>query len=105
MFASHPLDLQNFSIGIPVTSADPFSPIAHVGPPGINVEAKITGLDDTAVEAGADPEGKLLLKGPPVGRLVGQAEPGPGEERWVETGERCRASKNGAFRVVSRSLA
>ncbi|KAK7693285.1 hypothetical protein QCA50_002852 [Cerrena zonata] len=65
VLASHPLDLQTF----PVTPATPgssatdnfaFAYQAPIGPPSINIEAKLTGVDDTAVENGADPIGALF---------------------------------------------
>lgn len=61
VFASHPLDLQSF----PVASHEEKGPtavlanVAHVGPPSVNVEVKLTALDDAAVEAGASPMGEV----------------------------------------------
>lgn len=109
VLASHPLDLQTF----PVTPATPgslasdnfaFAYQAPVGPPSINIEAKLTGVDDAAVENGADPIGALFLRGPSVGTLlhVEQDETAiPEEEKgWVETGERARVLSNGTFKVA-----
>jgi long-chain acyl-CoA synthetase len=98
VFASHALDVQNF----PVVSADAegFSTVAHVGPPGINVEAKLIEVNDEEIESGADPMGDLLVRGPPVGRLIG----GDDEMRklgWVSTGDKARVQTNGSFKVYN----
>jgi long-chain acyl-CoA synthetase len=51
--ASHGLDLQYFpNGGNPDASA-------HVGPPSANIEIKLSGVDDTAIENGADPVGEV----------------------------------------------
>jgi long-chain acyl-CoA synthetase len=94
VFASHPLDLQMF----PPSEFDSaaFARHAHVGPPTINIEAKLVGVNDTEVESGGDPVGVLVIKGPPVGRILGSAEEGDG---WVETGDRGKVQTNGAFKV------
>ena len=61
VFFSHPLDLQMFEGQ--VDSAHPqFSDIAHVGPPSINIEAKLSGIDDAAVENGANPVGQVCCQ-------------------------------------------
>lgn len=111
VLASHPLDLQTF----PATPATPgslaadnfaFAYQAPVGPPSINIEAKLTGVDDAAVENGADPIGSLWVRGPSVGTLlhVEQDATIPEEERgWVETGERARVLSNGTFKVAAPS--
>ncbi|CAL1704252.1 unnamed protein product [Somion occarium] len=96
VLASHPLDLQTFPT-TPATSGSSaadnfaFAYQAPVGPPSINVEAKLLGVDDVAVEDGADPIGALFVRGPSVGKLlhVEQGEENiPEEDRgWVETGQ------------------
>lgn len=96
--ATHPLDVQTFTV-------DDISP-APVGPPVCNIEAKLTGVDDTAVEKGADPVGELLVRGPPIGKaLVGGDDPDveevPGaEEPWESTGIRVCVQTNGSFVVL-----
>ncbi|CDO70739.1 hypothetical protein BN946_scf184798.g54 [Trametes cinnabarina] len=107
VFASHALDLQTF----PTSNAAPspsaadayaFTYLAPVGPPSVNVEAKLTGLDDAAVEAGADPIGALHVRGPSVGRPL-SAEEEPEEEElrgWRATGERAKVAPNGTFKVA-----
>ena len=82
MFASHALDLQTFPIASPgaastsASDAYAFTYLAPVGPPSVNVEAKLTGVDDSAVEAGSDPVGALHVRGPSVGRpLSVEVEP------------------------------
>ncbi|KAG7092296.1 hypothetical protein E1B28_008658 [Marasmius oreades] len=117
VFASHPLDLQDFyGYESPTTSAAN-DEIAPVGPPSVNIEAKVTGLAfDEAVESGmTDPDGVLLVRGPPVGKLVNPKlvnvegyvnvnvpSPTGGEEddRWVGTGVRASVGTNGAFRIL-----
>ncbi|KAG6872812.1 hypothetical protein C0995_006411 [Termitomyces sp. Mi166 len=63
VLASHPFDLQDFP-----SLKD--SLVAHVGPPGVNIEAKLVSIDDEKVETGEDPVGNLLIRGPPVGKLL-----------------------------------
>lgn len=61
VMSSHMLDLQSFP-AIETTSASAqgvFGPLAHVGPPTINVEVKLVGVDDASVEAGASPVGEV----------------------------------------------
>ncbi|KAF8633752.1 hypothetical protein AX17_004407 [Amanita inopinata Kibby_2008] len=89
VFATHPFDLQVFP------SKD--LPCAHVGPPSVNVEAKLTGVEDEAVENGGDPTGTLLVRGPSVGRVL---EEGVDGGRWTETGTKVRVQTNGAFQII-----
>jgi len=98
ILASHPQDVQTFA----VTSAQD---IAHFGPPTVNVEVKLGGVDDGAVERGDDPEGVLHVRGPIVGRVLSltddpEADEEPkAEEPWVSTGNRARVQTNGAFKA------
>lgn len=57
LFASHPYDLQ-------IMSKDESSKrvVWHYGPPTANVEIKLTGVDESAVEQGRDPEGLVRLQ-------------------------------------------
>jgi len=103
VLASHPLDLQTFPT-TPSTSsnaADNFSFTyqAPVGPPTINIEAKLAGVDDASVEAGGDPIGSLLVRGPSVGKLLVDDATEDGEG-WVETGERAKVLSNGTFKIA-----
>jgi long-chain acyl-CoA synthetase len=104
VLATHPLDLQFF----PARAGDAFADVVPVGPASVNVEVKLAGVDDAAVEGGADPAGELCVRGPPVGRVVGvkggkQEEDGDGDELgWVETGDRAQVHSNGSFKVVKR---
>lgn len=86
-----------------------FTYLAPVGPPSVNVEAKLSGVDDTAVEAGADPVGELHVRGPSVGRpLSVTAEDESLEEElrgWRATGERAKVAPNGTFKVAVASKA
>lgn len=97
--ASHPLDLQDFAV--------PAGSVAHVGPPSINLEAKLVGVEDAPVENGADPVGVLLVRGPAVGKLLGMEDSyiaipsGDEDEGWVGTGCRARVQTNGAFQLLS----
>ena len=104
--ASHPLDLQTFPAtpsGSSASAADKYSFTyqAPVGPPTVNIEVKLVGINDEAVESGADPIGSLLVRGPPVGKLLHSDEPLEEEDRgWVETDERARVLTNGTFKIA-----
>ncbi|GBE82392.1 acetyl-CoA synthetase-like protein [Sparassis crispa] len=105
VFASHPLDLQTFPSAVSSSSsaadAYTFSYLAPVGPPSVNVEVKLRGVDDSAVEAGADPCGALFAAGPVVGTLLRlQDNQDEYELGWVELGERAKVATNGTFKVV-----
>lgn len=81
------------------------SPSAHVGPPSVNVEAKLVGVDDAAVEQGADPTGKLFVRGPSVGKVYGVEDyvsiPSAGEdEGWIPTEQMARSLTNGSFHIL-----
>ncbi|KAI8998795.1 acetyl-CoA synthetase-like protein [Trametes punicea] len=112
VFASHALDLQTFptaSSGPSSSAADAyaFTYLAPVGPPSVNVEAKLTGVDDAAVEAGADPVGALHVRGPSVGRPLSVSIEEEHEEEelrgWRATGERAKVAPNGTFKVAVES--
>ena len=59
LFASHPYDLQ-------ITPEGEISKRGgwHYGPPTANVEIKLTGVDESAVERGGDPEGLVCPQSP-----------------------------------------
>ncbi|CCM03866.1 uncharacterized protein FIBRA_06016 [Fibroporia radiculosa] len=110
IFASHPLDLQTFLPNVkaavgPAANTYAFAYLAPVGPPSVNVEAKLLGVDDAAIEGGTDPIGTLVVRGPSVGKLLSgdDDEDEIEDERWVETGESAKVSSNGTFKVVSLS--
>ncbi|KAG5354182.1 Long-chain-fatty-acid--CoA ligase 1 [Termitomyces sp. J132] len=99
VLASHPFDLQDFP-------ALKDALVAHVGPPGVNIEAKLIDVDDAKVEAGGDPTGNLLIRGPPVGKLLN----GDGfvsipseddKEGWTAMEVRAKVQSNGAFKILS----
>lgn len=91
LFATHAFDLQM------LPGAD--EP-AHVGAPSVNVEVKLVGVNDNVVEKGADPIGKILVRGPSVGNML-SADGEAGEKNaWVHTGEMARVMTNGAFKVL-----
>jgi long-chain acyl-CoA synthetase len=98
ILASHPHDVQTFA----VASGQEF---AHVGPPTVNVEVKLVGVDDGVVEKGGDPEGVLHVRGPIVGRVLSprneiDAEEAPAtDEPWVSTEDRACIQTNGVFRA------
>ncbi|KAJ6546491.1 hypothetical protein DFH09DRAFT_1040107 [Mycena vulgaris] len=97
VLASHALDLQDLST--------PGSTTAHTGPPSINVEAKLVGVDDEAVENGADPVGILMVRGPTVGKLTSMEAsyvsiPSGEDEGWIGTGLRAKVQTNGAFQLL-----
>ena len=109
VFATHPLDLQTFPAAAPsgspsASAADAyaFTYLAPVGPPSTNVEVKLVGVDDAAVEAGGDPIGALHVRGPSVGRPLSVEEEAQEEEErgWRSTGERAKVAANGTFKVV-----
>jgi long-chain acyl-CoA synthetase len=101
VLASHPLDLQDFSsIGHGAILS------AHVGPPSVNTEAKLVGVDDALVENGGDPVGMLLIRGPSVGKMFHNDDyvSIPSEEdkeEWIATGVRAKIQTNGAFQVLN----
>jgi len=106
VFASHPLDLQTFpptaetASSMSAADAFAFTYLAPVGPPAVNVEAKLLGVDDAAVEAGADPVGSVLVRGPVVGKLLRPQDEQEDGEDWVALGQRAKVAANGAFKVV-----
>lgn len=59
--SSHMLDLQAFPVieDNRVNAEGSFGSMAHVGPPTINIEVKLVGVNDAAVEAGASPVGAV----------------------------------------------
>lgn len=105
LLASHAFDLQDFP---PAKTASGALLPAHTGPPGVNVEVKLVGVDDEAVENGADPVGVVFVRGPPVGKLVNvdgyvdvPSENVNEEERWTGIGLRARVQSNGSFVVLT----
>jgi len=108
VLGSHPLDLQTFPAIATSSSGNAadnyaFMYLAPVGPPTMNVEAKLARVDDAAVEAGKDPVGELLFRGPPVGKLL-YADNDEETNGWVISGERAKVLSNGTFKVVSGPL-
>jgi long-chain acyl-CoA synthetase len=100
LFATHPLDLQAFPASANA-SADSFGVMAHVGPPTVNIEAKLYGIHDAAVEGGMDPEGLLSVRGPAVAKVevIGDHhDDETNKEGWLETGEKAKIMSNGCFR-------
>lgn len=106
VFASHPLDVQTFATIPSVPSATAaenyaFTYDSPVGPPTVNVEAKLTGVNDDAIESGSDPVGALFVRGPSVGKLLYvESLEGEEEQGWVETGDRARVLTNGTFKIA-----
>ena len=93
MLATHAFDLQS----LPSAEGEQ----AHVGAPSVNVEIKLVGIDDAAVERGVDPKGGLLVRGPPVGMPVSVASNTEATEQdWLLTGVIARVMTNGTFKVV-----
>ncbi|KAJ7752042.1 hypothetical protein B0H16DRAFT_1547206 [Mycena metata] len=97
VLASHAFDLQDLSTDGVST--------AHTGPPTVNVEAKLVGVDDDSVENGADPVGILMVRGPSVGKLSSLEAsyvsiPSGADEGWIGTGLRATVQTNGAFRLL-----
>ena len=106
VFASHPLDVQTFATipTVPTATAAEnyaFTYDSPVGPPTVNVEAKLTGVNDGAIESGGDPVGALFVRGPSVGKLLYVESPeGEEDQGWVETGDRARVLTNGTFKIA-----
>ncbi|KAH9039000.1 acetyl-CoA synthetase-like protein [Lactarius pseudohatsudake] len=104
VLASHPHDLQTFAI---TSDQEP----AHAGPPTVNIEVKLVGVDDGAVEKGGDPAGVLHVRGPIVGRVLtlsdnpDEDEAPKNDEPWVSTGDQARVQTNGVFKAWSRTKA
>lgn len=98
IFASHPYDLQDFP-----TANDPFAHLACVGPPSINIEAKLGEVADDKVESGSDPVGVLFVRGPPVGKELHDTQGVVNGEDWVGTGERAVIYPNGSFKVLTKA--
>lgn len=59
--SSHMLDMQVFPTATQ-NETDLFDALAHVGPPSINTEVKLVGVDDAAVEGGASPIGQVSCR-------------------------------------------
>ena len=102
VLASHAFDLQDFYS----TTEDKTTSkaVAPTGPPGVNVEAKLVSVDDDAVEKGGDPSGDLLVRGPPVGKMVNLEDyvdvpsgDSPDNYEWVGMDVRARIRANGSF--------
>ncbi|EJD05963.1 uncharacterized protein FOMMEDRAFT_119392 [Fomitiporia mediterranea MF3/22] len=98
VFFSHPLDFQDFPAKS-VTGNPEFAGIAHVGPPSINVEAKLAGVDDAAIESGVDPIGEIVVRGPSV-TLPLEEDREIAPRSWVPLGEKGMAQSNGSFKVI-----
>ncbi|KAH9056648.1 acetyl-CoA synthetase-like protein [Lactarius vividus] len=104
VLASHPHDLQTFAITLDQEAA-------HVGPPTVNIEVKLVGVDDGAVEKGGDPAGVLHVRGPIVGRVLTlsdspeEDEAPKNDEPWVSTGDLARVQTNGVFKAWNRTKA
>lgn len=105
LLASHAFDLQDFA---PEKTKSGAPLPAHTGPPGVNVEIKLVGVDDDAVENGADPVGVVFVRGPPVGKLVNvegyvdvPSENATEEEAWTGIGLRAKVQSNGSFIVLT----
>lgn len=92
VLASHPFDLQDFTF----EGQDESLP-AHVGPPSINVEAKLVGVDDDNIENGGDPFGWLFVRGPSVGKMENDHHEDYVGEGWVSTGIEATVQPNGSF--------
>lgn len=102
VLASHALDLQDFYLTKDSKSTS--KPVAPTGPPGVNLEVKLVGVVDDAVEKGGDPSGDLFVRGPPVGKMlnledyvdVPSGDSFEGYE-WVGTDVKAKIQPNGSF--------
>jgi len=102
VLASHAFDLQDFYL----TTDDKATSraVAPTGPPGVNVEAKLVGVEDEAVEKGGDPSGDLFVQGPPVGKMMNLEDyvdvpsgDSPESYEWAGMDVKARIRPNGAF--------
>ncbi|KAL9714873.1 hypothetical protein Ac2012v2_001533 [Leucoagaricus gongylophorus] len=104
VLASHPFDLQDFT-----RKGESERVPAHVGPPSVNVEVKLIGVDDDMVEnEEGDPAGLLFARGPSVGKMGDYQEDyvqifsaDDKDEGWISTGIRALVQPNGSFIVMS----
>jgi long-chain acyl-CoA synthetase len=106
VLASHAFDLQDFPSQ---KSQSGTSLPAHTGPPGVNVEVKLVGVDDDAVESGSDPVGVLFVRGPPVAKVlnveglegsyvdVSKSASNDEDDGWTGLGIRAKMQTNGAM--------
>lgn len=98
VLASHAFDLQDFPA--------PSNAVAHTGPPSVNIEAKLVGVDDDQVENGANPVGILFVRGPSIAKManiegyVDISSEGDGDG-WISTGVKAEVQPNGSFKVLS----
>ncbi|TDL27569.1 acetyl-CoA synthetase-like protein [Rickenella mellea] len=99
VFASHPQDFQVFPsvTGDRKNEESRFAKNAHVGPPVLNVEVKLIGLDDTSVVGGAKPVGEIVLRGPSVGKPLDEGRILP--DGWIRIHESAMVQNNGTFKV------
>jgi len=97
IFFSHPLDFQDFG-EMPASTETQLSAVAHVGGPSINIEVKLVGVDDAAVEKGMDPVGEIVVRGPSV--TTPHDEGLKAAEDWVFLGEKGLVQSNGSFKVI-----
>ena len=99
VLASHAFDLQDFYLT--TENKTPSKDVAPTGPPGVNVEAKLVNVDDEAVEKGEDPSGDLLVRGPPVGKMVNLEDyvdvPSGDNYEWARMDVKARIRPNGSF--------
>ena len=101
VLASHAFDLQDFYSTTENKTTS--KAVAPTGPPGVNVEAKLVNVDDDAVEKGGDPSGDLLIRGPPVGKMVNldyvdvPSGDNPDSYEWARMDVKARIRPNGSF--------
>lgn len=102
VLASHAFDLQDFYL----TTEDKTTSkaVSPSGPPGVNVEAKLVGVEDEAVEKGGDPSGDLFVRGPPVGKMMNLEDyvdvpsgDNPDGYEWAGMDVKARIQPNGSF--------
>jgi long-chain acyl-CoA synthetase len=87
VFASHPLDMQQLETNQ--------AKMSHCGPPTCNIEVKLLGINEAAVETGSDPLGELCVRGPGVGDPIPMGV--QLEDGWIDIGVKARARANGTF--------
>jgi long-chain acyl-CoA synthetase len=102
VLASHAFDLQDFYLTTEDKSTS--KAVAPTGPPGVNVEAKLVGVDDDGIENGKDPSGDLFIRGPPVGKMVNLEDyvdvpsgDNPESYEWAGMDVKAKIQPNGAF--------
>jgi len=69
--------------------------MSHFGPPTCNIEVKLLGINEAAMETGSDPSGELCVRGPGVGDPIPMGV--QLEDGWIDVGVETHVKANGTF--------